>query len=275
MRTLTDEMREIVVKHRLQGLVIGMLVGVLLCAATAYAATGTITVEFKKLTFLFDGVEKKPTGDGAFMYKGTTYVPLRFVSESIGKPITYDAKNSIIRVGKGYTKMPAMTINTSKKYKAKVTTTLGAFTIELFAKEAPLTVNNFVALSQDGYYDNVIFHRVLEDFVIQSGDPTGTGAGGPGYTFKDELNNGYTYKDGIVAMANAGPNTNGSQFFICTGANSEQLNNYPNYSIFGKITEGLDIVHAISKVKVQASETGEISKPVTPVKIKSIVIEVS
>ncbi|MWC31191.1 peptidylprolyl isomerase [Paenibacillus sp. MMS18-CY102] len=209
------------------------------------------------------------------MYKGTTYVPLRFVSESIGKPVTYDADRATIRVGKTYAKMPAMAINTSKSYKAKVTTTLGAFTIQLFAKDAPLTVNNFVTLSKDGYYDNVIFHRVLENFVIQSGDPTGTGAGGPGYTFKDELYNGYTYKDGIVAMANAGPNTNGSQFFVCTGTDSELLNDNPNYTIFGKIVEGLDVVHAISKVKVKASGTGELSVPVTPVKIKSVVIEVS
>ncbi|WP_174818602.1 peptidylprolyl isomerase [Paenibacillus kobensis] len=263
-------------KHRLQGLVIGLLVGLLLSAATAYAASGTIVVDFKKITFLFDGVEKKPPGDGAFLYKGTTYVPLRFVSESIGKPVNYDAKKATIRVGKGYTKAPEMTIDTAKTYKAKVTTTAGSFTIELFAKDAPKTVNNFVTLSQDGYYNDIIFHRILDNFVIQSGDPLGTGQGGPGYSFEDELDNGHKYEDGIVAMANAGPNTNGSQFFICTGTDSENLNQYPNYSIFGKVTEGLDVVHAISKSKVKVNEmTGETSTPVTPVKIKSVVIEVS
>ncbi|GFN33135.1 peptidylprolyl isomerase [Paenibacillus xylaniclasticus] len=263
-------------KHRLQGLVIGLLVGLLLSAAGAYAASRTIEVEFKKITFLFDGVEKKPSGEGAFLYKGTTYVPLRFVSESIGKSVTYDANKATIRVGKGYPKAPDMTIDASKAYKAKVSTTVGSFTIELFAKDAPKTVNNFVTLAQDGYYNDLIFHRIIDNFVIQTGDPLGTGQGGPGYMFEDELDNGYKYEDGIVAMANAGPNTNGSQFFICTGTDCENLNQYPNYSIFGKVTEGLEVVHAISKAKVKANElTGEKSMPVNPVKIKSVVIEVS
>lgn len=266
------------VKQRLQGLVIGVLAGLLVSAATAYAASSTtIAVDFKKLTFLFDGVEKQPQGDGAFVYKGTTYVPLRFVAESIGKPVHYDAKKATIRVGKGYTRAPDMQIDVSKSYKAKVATTMGAFTIELFAKDAPKTVNNFVALSQDGYYNDILFHRVVPNFVIQSGDPTGTGSGGPGYAIEDELDNGHDYEDGIVAMANTGmPNSGGSQFFICTGSDCENLNQYPNYSIFGKVTEGLDVVHAIGDVKLKQSETtGETSVPVSPVKIKSIVIEAS
>ena len=110
-----------------------------------------------------------------------------------------------------------MQIDTSKKYVATVDTTLGTFKIQLLPQETPKTVNNFVFLSRDGFYNGVIFHRIMKTFMIQTGDPLGTGAGGPGYQFADELPPKHKYDPGIVAMANAGPNTNGSQFFICTG----------------------------------------------------------
>jgi cyclophilin family peptidyl-prolyl cis-trans isomerase len=172
---------------------------------------------------------------------------------------------------KTYKSPPAMTIDISKKYQAQVHTNKGDFTIELFADTAPKTVNNFVFLSKQGFYNNVIFHRIIKSFMIQGGDPTGTGSGGPGYTFEDELKTPYTYEPGIVAMANAGPNTNGSQFFICTGEDSRNLAQVPNYTIFGKVTEGMNTVLAIADVPVEQQGTyPEKSKPKEKVVIQSI-----
>jgi cyclophilin family peptidyl-prolyl cis-trans isomerase len=166
---------------------------------------------------------------------------------------------------------PAMTIDKTKTYFASVDTTLGKFKIQLFASETPATVNNFVFLSKQGYYNGIIFHRIIKTFMIQTGDPTGTGSGGPGYKFNDELPVKHKYEAGIVAMANAGPNTNGSQFFVCTGADSAGLNSAPNYNQFGKIVEGMDIVLKIASVPV-VSNGREVSKPSTPPVIKSITI---
>jgi len=167
---------------------------------------------------------------------------------------------------------PAMQIDTSKTYFATVDTTLGTFKIQLFANEAPKTVNNFVFLSQQGFYDGVIFHRIIKTFMIQTGDPTGTGTGSPGYKFADELPPKHSYNSGIVAMANAGPNTNGSQFFICTGSDAERLNNYPNYTQFGKVVDGMDVVQRIAAVPVGPGNPGENSRPVNPPVINKISI---
>ncbi|HXY73872.1 MAG TPA: peptidylprolyl isomerase [Dehalococcoidales bacterium] len=167
---------------------------------------------------------------------------------------------------------PAMQIDTSKTYYATVDTTLGTFKIQLFASESPKTVNNFVFLSQTGFYNGIIFHRVMQSFMIQTGDPTGTGSGGPGYKFADELPPKHSYDPGIVAMANAGPNTNGSQFFICTGSAAESLNSAPNYTQFGKVVEGMDIVQTIAAVPVGPGNPGETSRPLNPPIIKSITI---
>lgn len=167
---------------------------------------------------------------------------------------------------------PDMQIDTQKTYLAKVSTTLGNFTIQLYAKDAPLTVNNFVFLARQGFYNGVIFHRVIESFMIQTGDPDGNGTGGPGYSFADEVNKGYSYDIGTVAMANAGPDTNGSQFFICSGI---QCSGLPQrYSIFGKVTEGLDVVKKIERVPVQASANSiENSSPIDKIVINSVIIE--
>ncbi|MDC2966788.1 peptidylprolyl isomerase [Acidimicrobiaceae bacterium] len=161
-----------------------------------------------------------------------------------------------------------MNINESGKYSAVIETSLGSIEIELFTDIAPITVNNFVNLSKDGYYDNVIFHRVIKGFMIQGGDPSGTGHGEmgkyPGYEFQDELNNPMQYEKGIVAMANRGPNTNGSQFFIMHV-------DYPlpyDYTIFGKVSNGLDVVDAIANV-----QTGDMDKPVDDVVINSVDIK--
>lgn len=173
-----------------------------------------------------------------------------------------------------YSQPPEMQIDVNKDYLATVSTTEGDFTIQLFAKDAPLTVNNFVFLAREKFYDDLTFHRVIKDFMIQTGDPLGTGTGGPGYTFADELDNGHEYEIGVVAMANYGENTNGSQFFIGTGEKVEGLKNVPNYTIFGKVIEGMDVVQKIAAGEVTANPKagGELSVPVNPVTIKTITI---
>jgi cyclophilin family peptidyl-prolyl cis-trans isomerase len=173
---------------------------------------------------------------------------------------------------KTYSTPPAMKIDTKKKYYATLETTLGSFKIQLLPTETPNTVNNFVFLSREGYYNGVIFHRIMKTFMIQTGDPTGTGSGGPGYRFADELPPKHHYEQGIVAMANAGPNTNGSQFFICTGQDALSLDRYPNYTQFGKVVEGMDVVQKIASVPVITNQYGEPSKPKDPPAIKSIKI---
>lgn len=164
-------------------------------------------------------------------------------------------------------KEPAMTIDESKTYTAILHTDKGDVTIALNAKQTPVTVNNFVYLAKQKFYENTIFHRVIKGFMIQGGDPTGTGAGGPGYRFDDEPFEG-SYDRGTVAMANAGPDTNGSQFFIMHAKQDLP----PNYTIFGKVTEGLETVDAIATAEVTQSDSGEPSKPVTPAKIKTVEI---
>jgi len=167
---------------------------------------------------------------------------------------------------------PAMQIDAARKYSAIVDTSLGSFKIELLAKESPKTVNNFVFLAREGFYDGVIFHRIIRAFMAQTGDPTGTGAGGPGYRFADELSVKHSYEPGMVAMANAGPNTNGSQFFICTGPQARGLDGCPNYTQFGRVVERMEIVSKIAAVPVECSPHGEMSKPIDPPVIKSIAI---
>jgi cyclophilin family peptidyl-prolyl cis-trans isomerase len=164
---------------------------------------------------------------------------------------------------------PKMEIDTAKQYAAVLNTAEGTITIELFADKTPITVNNFVSLAKKNFYVGTIFHRVIKDFMIQGGDPTGTGSGGPGYQFDDEKFDG-EYVPGTVAMANAGPNTNGSQFFIMHGAQSLPK----NYVIFGKVSEGMNTVDKIATASVEDNGMGETSKPVAPVKIEKVTIEV-
>jgi cyclophilin family peptidyl-prolyl cis-trans isomerase len=140
---------------------------------------------------------------------------------------------------------------------------------EISAQDAPITVNNFVFLARDGFYDGVIFHRVIPGFMIQGGDPTGTGSGGPGYNFADEPATNI-YQIGTLAMANAGPNTNGSQFFICEGQSCTSLP--PKYTVFGKVSTGQNIVTAIANVPRTIGSDGAQSKPATPVVISTITI---
>ena len=134
---------------------------------------------------------------------------------------------------------------------ATLHTNHGPIAVELFAGEAPKTVENFRKLAQDGFYDGVVFHRVIPDFMIQGGDPTGTGSGGPGYTFEDEFND-HAVVRGALAMANAGPNTNGSQFFIVTAEACPWLDG--KHTVFGRVTDGMDVVDTISSLETDARD---------------------
>ena len=163
----------------------------------------------------------------------------------------------------GFHPQKNMILKEGKKYSVKIKTSVGDMLVELNAKQVPITVNNFVYLASTGFYDNVIFHRVIKDFMIQGGDPTGTGSGGPGYKFDDEKFTG-EYTRGTIAMANAGQNTNGSQFFIMHA----DVALPPNYTIFGKVITGLDVVDKIATAKTLPQ--GEGSTPVEPVVIKNM-----
>ena len=147
---------------------------------------------------------------------------------------------------------------------ATMLTNHGSIELELFDDAAPKTVQNFVKLAQDGFYDGVIFHRVIQDFMIQGGDPTGTGSGGPGYQFEDEFND-HKVERGALAMANAGPNTNGSQFFIVTTGAAPWLDG--KHTVFGQVTSGMDVVDAIEGV-----DTGPGDKPREDVRIESVTV---
>ena len=148
---------------------------------------------------------------------------------------------------------------------ATLHTNHGTIALELFDDDAPKTVENFVKLAHDGFYDGVGFHRVIPDFMIQGGDPTGTGRGGPGYQFEDEFNDHKVVR-GALAMANAGPNTNGSQFFIVTGSGAANLPN--NYSRFGRVVEGQDVARGISEIPVRGGRSdGPPQETVTITKI--------
>ena len=169
-------------------------------------------------------------------------------------------------MAKQYDSPPEMTIDPEKDYSAKfVLTNGGEFTVDLFEKDAPITVNNFVFLAREGYYDGVTFHRVIPGFMAQGGDPTGTGRGGPGYQFQDEFSpNARHDRPGILSMANSGPGTNGSQFFI-TLAPTPHLDDI--HSVFGVVTEGMDVVTAIP-----ARDPGSASAPGEAIASLTIVV---
>ena len=195
-----------------------------------------------------------------FIYCGTNETDLEINSTPM--------EEEIMAYDKTYKNPPEFSIDVNKTYTAEINTTSGLMIVELFTDIAPNTVNNFVVLSEDGYYNNIIFHRVIKDFMIQGGDPSGTGHGEmgkyPGYEFVDELNNPMPYEKGILAMANRGPNTNGSQFFI-------MHTDYPlpyQYTIFGKVTEGLDVIDQIAMIETDSSD-----KPLNDVIINSITIK--
>src|SRR6476619_5186137 len=154
-----------------------------------------------------------------------------------------------------FSEPPPMCIDPAKRYTAEVVTSLGTLVVALDAAAAPQTVNNFVFLARYHYYDGIIFHRIINGFMCQGGDPTGTGRGGPGYRFADELPKPGQYQIGSVAMANSGANTNGSQFFMISGGDGVRLP--PQYSLFGQIVKGLDVLDQMQRVK-----TGSGDRPV-------------
>jgi cyclophilin family peptidyl-prolyl cis-trans isomerase len=169
-------------------------------------------------------------------------------------------------MAKQWNNPPELQIDPKKQYKAHMKTDKGTMVIELFADKTPLTVNNFVFLAREGYYDGVIFHRVIDNFMVQGGDPTGTGRGGPGYKFGDEFHPGLKHdKQGILSMANAGPGTNGSQFFITHGP-TPHLNG--KHTVFGQVVEGLDVL-----MSIPTRDPGNANAPA--VKIISVTIEES
>ena len=167
-----------------------------------------------------------------------------------------------------FSEPPEMGIDPDKRYTATMSTSMGDLVIALDAVKAPATVNNFVFLALHHYYDGVVFHRIINGFMCQGGDPDGTGRGGPGYRFADELPKAGQYEIGSLAMANAGPNTNGSQFFVISGKSGVQLP--PQYSLFGKVVKGLEIVDEMQRVP-----TGGGDRPKTDVVINSVTITVA
>ena len=153
-------------------------------------------------------------------------------------------------------------------YRATIETSCGTIDVELDAARAPQTVASFVFLAREGYFDGLTFHRVVPGFVVQAGDPRGDGIGGPGYEFPDELGGRMRYDEGVVAMANSGPNTNGSQWFIVSGPDGANLDDIPNYTIFGNVREGMDVVAAIEAVPIGAGDV-----PSQAVYIERVTIE--
>lgn len=170
-------------------------------------------------------------------------------------------------MSKQWNSAPAMALEAGKDYTAVLRTSKGDMTVDLFEGDVPQTVNNFVFLANQGFYSNVPFHRIIKGFMAQTGDPTGTGAGGPGYRFADEPVT-RDYVRGTMAMANAGPNTNGSQFFLMHADYALPK----NYTIFGIVTDGMDVLDAIANTPVRASSRGEMSVPTEPVTLLSVEI---
>ncbi len=173
---------------------------------------------------------------------------------------------------KTYTQAPKISIDKNKKYSAVLQTSKGAMKINLFAREAPQTVNNFIFLSREAFYDQTTFHRIVKDFMIQGGDPKGDGTGGPGYTFKNEKVS-RKYLRGTIAMANAGRDTNGSQFFII----HQDYELKPDYSIFGQINpddaQSLSVLDAIAGTPVGPGANNELSRPLEPVTVQTVKID--
>jgi cyclophilin family peptidyl-prolyl cis-trans isomerase len=173
-------------------------------------------------------------------------------------------------VAKQWSKPFENALDDSKTYTGTLTTNKGDIEVEFYPEDAPVTVNNFVQLANEGYYDGTPFHRIVRGFVIQGGDPTGTGTGGPGYRFQDEPVK-KDYERGTLAMANAGPNTNGSQFFIVLEDLRGRLPK--NYTIFGKVTSGMDVVDEIAAVPTRRGAGGEQSTPTEPVTLEKVTIQ--
>jgi peptidyl-prolyl cis-trans isomerase B (cyclophilin B) len=216
-------------RQRRQRIIAGVVAGILAVGAIGYAGW----------VFLFSGDDEGQANPSA----GPTAAPSPTPSPEL--PVACGGK--VPRAKKEekpmFNRPPKMQIDTETRYSAEIDTSCGPIEVELFAKETPVTVNNFVFLAREGFYDGLTFHRVIPDFVIQGGDPAGDGTGGPGYQFEDEIVDRLKFNEpGLLAMANSGKDTNGSQFFITTGE-PKHLNGL--HTIFGRVTEGMDAVREI------------------------------
>ena len=223
---------------------------------TAFFLSGCATPELRQEKAVDDSLDFSALKKTDAEQKGASIEAPRSPKPAETKPVTQK---------KMYSSPPVMSLDTTKQYAATIVTSAGEMTVALNVKETPITVNNFVFLAREKFYDGTIFHRTLPGFMIQGGDPEGTGMGGPGYQFHDEQFSG-KYDRGTLAMANAGPNTNGSQFFIM----HKDYPLPPSYVIFGKVTKGLDVIDTI--VTAPTKPGGEGSSPVTPVMIQSVTI---
>lgn len=219
--------------HTVRTAIIGVaLFGVVVFGLTFLRSGGKAKAKPKAKATTTTAVKTTTTAKTA-----ATTKPQAAITQAQLDAITCNDRKPSATKPKRYDKPPKMSISQNKKYQATIETSCGTIVAELDAKAAPKTVNNFVFLARDSFFDGLTWHRVVKDFVIQGGDPSGSGSGGPGYSFADENipNNGYPM--GSLAMANSGPNTNGSQFFIVTG--TSQLG--PSYSLFGHVVKGLDV----------------------------------
>jgi len=225
------------------------------------------------LWFVFKPASKPAAATTPTPHHTPTVSPTPTVQASPGTNCGYTASPQQGSGKKGTQVPPKFTIDVNKTFAATVQTSMGTITLSLDPKAAPCTVNSFVYLARKHFYDGLTFHRVVKGFVIQGGDPTGTGSGGPGYTFNDELNNGLVYNLGALAMANSGPNTNGSQWFIVAGAQGGTLPN--NYTIFGMVTKGQDVVTKIEAVPTKGGTGPDKDMPVKPVTIVKVTIQVT
>jgi cyclophilin family peptidyl-prolyl cis-trans isomerase len=216
------------------------------------------------VSYMLFGARKEQKGSVAMSTPTDQVTPVVTNTETPSSPTPGKSKT--------YTTAPAMSIDINKTYRATMVTSKGTMKFSLFAKETPITVNNFVFLSRAGFYDNTVFHRIIKGFMIQGGDPQGNGMGGPGYRFADEPV-ARDYTRGTLAMANAGPNTNGSQFFIMHA----DYGLPKQYVIFGTIdagdTESMKTLDAIASTPVGSSGSGEQSSPLEKVTVLSVTIE--
>jgi len=248
--------------------------------STATAKRGGVTLDITvgKNVFLKNG-QPQLLDVTAQTVGSRLMVPVRFIAEAFGLSVAWNEDHQRVSIckescePKEYAAAPEMKIDVSRTYHAILKTNKGDIRILLFDDLAPKTVNNFVFLAREHFYDDVTFHRVIESFMIQGGDPKGNGTGGPGYMFADELPPAKPYAPGILAMANAGPDTNGSQFFIGSGRDVNGLNNYPFYTVFGEVVSGMEAVQKIAKVPVAKQPHGEVSRPQEPVYLYTVVIE--
>jgi cyclophilin family peptidyl-prolyl cis-trans isomerase len=229
--------------------------GTVLIVAAALLS-GCATPEIRK--------ETKATGDLSF-FPETKNQGTDATQKKTEDPMPPADTSNNVTDKKMYTALPQMTIDAAKQYAATLKTDAGDIVVALDAKATPVTVNNFVFLAREKFYNNTIFHRVIKGFMIQGGDPQGTGTGNPGYKFDDEPFSG-EYVRGTLAMANSGPNTNGSQFFIMHKDTALPK----NYVIFGHVTAGLDVVDKIAEAEMKPGDAG--SSPVTPVHIQTVVV---